>query len=485
MSEEIKKDAVTQDAISSLPADRCDEHNNFVKAKLLVVDDDEGVLKQLKWAFGDEYEVLLASNREDAFNLINEHSPELIALDMNLDGNNLNSKDGIDILDEIKNKNPFTKVIMVTGNDSKENALESIAKGAFDYYLKPVNVDELKIIFKRALYILNLEKDNRKLSNKLNNEFKFEDIVGSSQEMRKVFNLIKRVSSSDVTVLVTGESGTGKELVAKAIHYSSLRKNQPFVVINCGAIPENLLESELFGHEKGAFTDAYIKRVGKFEVANKGTIFLDEIGDMSLSLQVKLLRFLQERVIERVGGNSSIEVDVRIVAATNCDLRKKIEESLFREDLFFRLSVINIDLPALRERGEDKLILANYFLNKYKNDVVNKNVKGFTKDAKTAIKRFGWQGNVREMENRVRRALILSEDSFITPSDLGFTGNENFIDIDFGKLSLKEAKEEIESKYIKKALEDCKGNISSAAKMLGVTRPTLYDLIKKYNLGIE
>ncbi|RKY30931.1 MAG: PEP-CTERM-box response regulator transcription factor [Candidatus Omnitrophota bacterium] len=449
--------------------------------KILVVDDDIGILKQLKWALEDEYQVILASSKEQALTLLHQEKPLLVALDVNLDSSNLWDKEGINILDEIKAADPLIKVIMITGNDAKDIALEAIRKGAFDYYTKPIDVEELKIILKRASYIQNLEKENLRLSQELENRIKFEDMIGDSLQMREIFRLIRRIAPSDATVLISGESGTGKELVARAIHSLSPRKNYPFVVINCGAIPETLLESELFGHEKGAFTDAYTQKKGKLEVADKGTVFLDEIGEMSLSLQVKILRFLQEKVIERVGSNTPIELDVRIIAATNQELKERIKEGKFREDLYYRLSVININLPPLRERGEDILLLANYFLNKYKKEAGGERIKGFTKQAKELMLNYSWPGNVREMENRVRRAVILTENSLIGPFELGFSREE--LDKDLGKFSLKEIRKNIETKLIKEALEEARGNVSLAAKMLGITRPTLYDLMKKYNIS--
>ncbi|MBP7088515.1 MAG: PEP-CTERM-box response regulator transcription factor [Candidatus Omnitrophica bacterium] len=453
------------------------------KTKILVVDDDLGVLKQLKWALEDEYEVLTASSKKEALEAFKTNSPDLVALDVNLDGVNKTSQEGLDILDEIKqNNNSLSKVIMITGNDTKEIALEAIQKGAFDYYLKPVKVDELKIILKRARYIQTLEKENQRLSQELADKFKFEDMVGNSDNIQDIFKLIRRVAPTDATVLITGESGTGKELVAKAIHYQSPRAKELFIVINCGAIPENLLESELFGHEKGSFTDAHVQKIGKLEVANGGTVFLDEIGEMSLNLQVKILRFLQERVIERVGGNNPIELDVRVIAATNSDLTKRIKQNNFREDLYYRLSVINIALPALRERGDDILLLAKHFLNKYRFEVSNKEIKGFSKEAKEMMQRFNWPGNIRELENRVRRALILAENSFITPSELGFDSSKE--EKNLSKLSLKQARQKIEVEYIQKALAESKGNVSLAAKLLGLTRPTFYDLAKKYSIEL-
>ena len=452
--------------------------------KILIVDDDAGILKQLKWALEDEYQVLTASSKEEALRVIDSDAPSIVALDVNLNGARAASKEGIDILEEIMSKNASTKVIMVTGNDTKDIAIEAINKGAFDYYLKPVDIDELRIILKRVCYIQNLEKENRRLMDETYRGFKFEDMIGSSPQMNEVFRLIKRVAPADVAVLVSGESGTGKELAVRAIHYLSSRKDAPFTVINCGAIPENLLESELFGHEKGAFTDAHAQRKGKLETANKGTIFLDEIGEMSLGLQVKILRFLQEHVIERVGGNNLIELDIRVIAATNKDLRKRIKEGLFREDLYYRLSVMNVELPPLRERGEDILLLAHYFLNKFKADIPNKKIKGFTKQAKEMMRHFPWAGNIREMENKVRRALILAENSYITPSELGFA-EENTVELYSDKLLLKEARQSAETRVIKKAFQEAKGNISLAAKILGVTRPTLYDLMSKYDIAAQ
>ncbi len=402
---------------------------------------------------------------------------------MNLSSNINANVEGIEILEVIKSIDSLTKVIMVTANDAREIGLSAINNGAFDYFLKPVRVDELKIILKRALYIQNLEKENQRLVQELGNSSKFEDMVGTSDRMQDVFSLIRRVAPTDVTVFITGESGTGKELVARAIHYLSEQKDKPFVVINCGAIPENLLESELFGHEKGAFTDAHVKRIGKLEAANGGTVFLDEIGDMSLSLQVKLLRFLQERVIERVGGNNPIELDVRVIAATNCDVKKKIKSGNFREDLYYRLSVIMVELPPVRDRADDVELLANYFLHKYKLEMKGKTVKGFSREAKAAIKSYAWPGNVREMENRIKRALILTENGLIKSFELGL-GDDEDQDLAIEKFSLKEARRQIETRCIQRALNECKGNVSLAAKMLGVTRPTLYDLLRKYDINI-
>jgi len=451
------------------------------RPKLLIVDDDEGILKQLKWAFSEEYDVFLASTKDDALKTVAAETPDLVALDINLDPANPSSKDGISILEEIKSTNPQVKVIMITGDDTKEIALQAVSKGASDYFNKPVNIDELKVIFKRTLYLQGLEKENKRLNEELSNKSVFEELIGSSSQIQDVFRLIGRVAPTDATVLITGESGTGKELAAKAIHSLSNRKDKPFIIVNCGAIPDNLLESELFGHEKGAFTDAHAQRKGKFEAAGRGTVFLDEIGEMSLNLQVKILRFLQERVIERVGSNVPIELDVRIIAATNSDLAEKIKTGAFREDLYYRLSVLQIAIPPLREREGDILLLANYFLNKYKRDAAG-DIKGFTKEAKDLLETYSWPGNVRELENKIRRAVILSNEPFITAGDLGFSkqDKESFRD---ETLSLKKARSNLEVTFIKKALQKAKGNVSTAARILGITRPTLYDLMKKYNIS--
>ncbi len=454
------------------------------RQKILIVDDDQGILKQLKWALKEEYDVETATSKDEALKIAHQIKPNLLALDINLDGANFRNKEGMDILDELKNDNPFIKVVMITGNDSKELALEAVTRGADDYYLKPVNIDELKIIFKRALHMQELEIENRRLTEEIHTSAGFESMIGDSPNMQEIFKLIRRVAPSDATVLITGESGTGKELVAQAVHRLSTRNDKPFIVINCGAIPENLLESELFGHEKGSFTDAHAKRLGKLEVANEGTVFLDEIGELSLNLQVKILRFLQERTIERVGGNTPIELDVRVIVATNCDLKKEIKGGKFREDLYYRLSVINIELPPLRERGDDVYILAKHFLQRYKQEAINKEIKGFAKEAKDAIKSYTWPGNIREMENRVRRAVILAENSLITPQELGF-GKEKELDDVKEKLSLKDARQQVEIDLINKALADSDNKVTLAAKMLGVTRPTLYDLMKKYDISVE
>lgn len=444
---------------------------------ILVVDDEEGIRSQIKWALADEYRVLDAQNVEQSIAIIKKEKPDLVTLDITLSP--YGDLDGISILEQIIQLDPKIKVIMITGHDEKEIAIKAIQLGAHDYYQKPINIDELKTIVKRALYIQRLELENELLAKKLQDEKQFEDMIGDSPRMIEVFDAIKRVLTIDVPVLIYGESGTGKELVARAIHYQSRRCDHPFIPINCGAIPENLLESELFGHEKGAFTGAYYQKKGKFELADKGTAFLDEIGELSTALQVKLLRFLQEKEIERVGGKVPISVDVRILAATNRNLEKEIENQNFRADLYYRLSVISIDLPPLRERGDDILLLANCFLNKYAAEY-HKKVFNFDALAIKKMQHYNWPGNVRELENRIKRAVIMSRKSLISVDDLGLAD-----DIPADRESLVEVMDDIQKKYILNALSRTRGNISRAARELGISRVTLYELLSRFNIEVD
>ncbi|MEK6564641.1 MAG: PEP-CTERM-box response regulator transcription factor [Candidatus Omnitrophota bacterium] len=449
------------------------------KDKILIVDDEDEIRRQLRWALSGDYEVIEASGKAKAIDLIREKKPQLLTLDICLDASLADTQEGMNILVEALNIDPKLKVIMITGNNNRELALRAIKLGAYDYYEKPINLEEIKVILKRALCIQKLERENERLTQELGERHKFENIIGSCPGMRDVFNIIRRVSPTDVTVLINGESGTGKELAARAVHYCSPRKDEPLGVINCGAIPENLLESELFGHERGSFTDAYTKKIGKLEMANKGTVFLDEIGEMSLGLQVKMLRFLQERTIERVGSSEHIVLDVRIVAATNSDLKKKILEGTFREDLYYRLSVVTILLPPLREREEDILLLAEYYLNRFAQEN-NKPVRGFNREAAKAMSEYSWPGNIRELENKIKRAVILANHSQIVPEDLGLRLNkENQIK------SLKKAREELDIKFIQEALVKSKGSVSEAAKEIGISRVSFYDLIRKYKIAVE
>jgi two-component system NtrC family response regulator len=398
----------------------------------------------------------------------------VVTLDISLSANG--DLEGIKILEEILKFNHRIKVIMITGHDEKEIALRAIGLGAYDYYQKPIDIDELKIIIKRALYIQKLELENESLARKLQQEKQFEDIIGDSPQMLEVYDVMKKISSTDVPVLICGESGTGKELVARAIHYRSSRKNKPFIPINCGAIPENLLESELFGHEKGAFTGAYYQKKGKFELAHEGTAFLDEIGELSPKLQVKLLRFLQEKEIERVGGKMPISVDVRILAATNKHLEHEIETQSFRSDLYYRLGVITIQIPALRERGDDILLLANCLLNKFSKEY-DKKILNFDSLAMKRMQQYSWPGNVRELENRIKRAVLMGQKSLICAEDLGLSD-----DVPAEKESLVEVLDHIQQEYINMALNRSKGNISKAARELGISRVTLYELMNKFQI---
>lgn len=446
------------------------------KAKLLIVDDDEELSVQLKWALAQDYEVLLAQDRKSALDILRASNPVAVILDLGLPPRPASVEEGFSTLQEILSIAASTKVIIVTGRGEKPHALKAIGEGAYDFLIKPVELEELKVVLKRAFYVSMLEREYAE-ARKKPDEGPFEGMLGTDAKIQEVFSSVRKVATTDVPVLITGESGTGKELVARAIHRLSGRKTNPFVVINCAAIPENLLESELFGHEKGAFTGAHAQRKGRFEMAQSGTLFLDEIGELPPSLQIKLLRFLQEQQIERVGGREQITVDARIVAATNRDLKQAIGKSRFREDLYYRLGVVTVFLPALRDRGEDVLLLANAFLKRYSMEKGGKNPR-FSEKAASALRKHPWPGNVRELENRVKRAIIMTEGDKITPADLELTspGQEGF-------LTLKEAREVLEKELILKALSRNRGNISKAAAELDISRPTLYDLMSK--LGIS
>ena len=386
------------------------------KQKLLIVDDDEDLRTQMKWALTADYDVYLAEDRQSAIAIINKEQPAVVTLDLGLPPNPAGVEEGFAVLDHILDEYSHTKVIIITGRGEKEHALRAVEKGAYDFFYKPIQLDELKVVLRRAFHVSQLEQEQRELRHRLSGDT-FEDMIGTSQKMQDVFSTIRKVATTDAPVLITGESGTGKELVARAIHRLSIRESKPFIPINCSAIPENLIESELFGHEKGTFTGAHAQRKGRFEMAEGGTLFLDEVGDLPLSLQVKLLRFLQEKTIERVGGREQIEVDTRVLAATNRDLEEAMKNSTFREDLYYRLNVVKISLPALRERNADVILLAKTFLDRYTGEI-RKKIKGFSSQAIESIERYPWPGNVRELENRIKRAVIMSEGKKITLEDL-------------------------------------------------------------------
>jgi len=446
--------------------------------RLLIVEDDPGLLKQLKWCFED-YEVCTAENRDDAIAELRRHEPAVILQDLGLPPNPEGVEEGFATLAETLKLAPHTKVIVVTGNGDQENALTAVAQGAYDFYEKPVDTDTLKLLVDRAFNISELERENRRLQHQVN-ESPLDGIVAASEGMLAVCRMIEKVAPTDVTTLLLGESGTGKELLARALHRLSPRAENNFVAINCAAIPENLLESELFGHEKGSFTGAHKQSIGKVELANGGTLFLDEIGDMPMALQAKMLRFLQERVIERVGGRQEISVDVRVVCATNQNPQDLIKESLFRDDLYYRVSEITINIPPYREREEGRLILARTLLQKYCK-LQKRAINGFADDAVEAIEAYSWPGNVRELENKIKGAVIMADGKMVTAADLGLSSGEGEAE----SLNLREVRQQAESKAIRVALTKSFGNISKAAELLGITRPTLYDLLGKYGLNAE
>jgi two-component system, NtrC family, response regulator len=449
--------------------------------KLLIVDDNENIRTQMKWALAQDYDVHLAENRQAAVEECARNHPQVVLLDLGLPPSPSDPTEGFATLGEILAINPFTKVIVITGQGEKENALRAIGEGAYDFLNKPIDAKELEVILKRAYYTVRLESEHREFQNRLGNDA-FEGMLGTSEPMQEVFACIRKVAITDAPILILGESGTGKEMAAQAIHRRSQRKDGPFVAINCGAIPENLLESELFGHEKGAFTGAHVQRKGRIETAEGGTLFFDEIGELPSALQVKLLRFLQEHRLIRVGGREDIEIDARLIAATNTNLKKDMAEGRFREDLYFRLAVIVIEMPPLRQRGGDVTLLATAFLKKY-TAMHNKSITGFNHRAKRLMETHDWPGNVREMENRIMRAVIMAGNRHrqITDTDLEL----NLHGSGGAGLTLQQAREALEKEMIQKALTRHKGVVSRAADELQITRPTLYDMMTKLGLKNE
>ncbi len=444
------------------------------KPKLLIVEDDLGLQSQLRWHF-DQYEVIVAGNRVDAIDAIRLHEPPLVLQDLGLPPDDEGVDEGFRCIREISTLAPNTKIIVMTGNADYENAVRAVAMGAYDFYQKPVNSETLDLILQRAFHIFELEEQNRRLQEQ--QQEPLEGIIACDPAMMKICRTIEKLAPSDVTCTLTGESGTGKEVLARALHQLSTRSAGRMVAINCAAVPENLMESELFGYEKGAFTGANKRTLGKVETASGGTLFLDEIGDMPLPLQAKLLRFLQERVIERVGGREEIPVDVRVVCATNKDLKKMVQEQTFREDLYYRICEMEIYIPPLRDRHGDKLLLARHFLRKF-TEQSPQNVTGFSSEAVDAIEAYDWPGNIREMENRVKRGVVMADDKLLSSEDLGLVSDESL------NINLRQVRQNAEKNAILRALAIKEGNISAASKLLGVTRPTLYDLIKKYNIQV-
>ncbi len=444
--------------------------------KLLVIEDDPGLQTQLRWCF-ENYEVLIAGDRDAAIAELEQHQLPVLTLDLGLPPDADGTSAGFGLLEEILMKAPHTKVVVVTGNNDREHATRSVAMGAYDFFYKPIDADMLELIVNRAYRLYELEEENRRLSVS-RTESPLEGVITGSDDMLQVCRTVEKVAPTDATVLVLGESGTGKELLARSLHGLSARNDQHFVAINCAAIPENLLESELFGYEKGAFTGAAKQTLGKIEMASGGTLFLDEVGDMPLPLQAKLLRFLQERVVERVGGRKEIPVDVRVICATHKDLHELIGDSQFREDLYYRISEVSIAIPSLKEREGDALLLARVFLERISKQQGKKGCR-FTKDAVAAIENYGWPGNVRELENRVKRAVIMAERNQITAADLELGGNTPQ---ELATFNLREIRERTDRQAVSRALNHVGGKVSKAAELLGISRPTMYDLIRKFDL---
>jgi two-component system NtrC family response regulator len=443
---------------------------------LLVVEDDEGLQRQLKWAY-DGYQVVCAGDRQSALDALRLHEPAVVTLDLGLPPDPDGTDEGFAALEEILRLKPDTKVIVATGHGARESALKAVALGAYDFYKKPVDIDDLGLIVARAFHLHEIEAENRRLEAGGGGPAVLGAIITAAPEMMKVAKTIERVATADVSVMLLGASGTGKELLARAVHEKSGRKGD-FIAINCAAIPENLLEAELFGYERGAFTGAVKSNVGKIELAEGGTLFLDEVGDIPLPLQVKLLRFLQERVIERIGGRQPIAVDTRIVCATHQDLEAMIGQGRFREDLYYRLAEIVVKIPSLAERPGDAVLLARHFVNRFSRDL-NPKVQALSSDALAAIDAYSWPGNVRELENRLKRAVIMAEGRSVGAEDLDLPGTAPE---EPEAINLRAAREVADRRAIRQAMSRTDNNISGAAKLLGISRPTLYDLLKQYRL---
>jgi two-component system NtrC family response regulator len=443
--------------------------------KILVVDDDLGIQKQLKWSFSG-YDVIFAEDRTSAIAQLRRFEPKIVTLDLGLPPDPSNATEGLATLEEILALAPQTKVIVITGNNDKKNALKAVNLGAYDFYQKPIDSDTIQILVSRAINLFNLEMENRHLAEMAPS---MDKIIGQSEGLLAASRKAERIAQTDISTLLLGESGTGKEVFARSIHEHSLRKDKAFVAINCASIPENLLESELFGYEKGAFTGANKTTPGKIETAQDGTLFLDEIGDMPIGLQAKMLRFLQERVIERVGGRSEIPVNIRVICATHRDIPTMVADQTFREDLFYRVGEISIIIPPLRDRDNDVVLLAKTFLAQYNEEFKTK-IKGFSDSAIKAMKQHKWPGNIRELQNKLKSAVIMAEGTHIQAEDLSLLLHDDGPSID--TLNLREVREHAESRAIRNAFLVAEHNMSKTAELLGVTRPTLYSLIEKYHL---
>jgi two-component system NtrC family response regulator len=446
------------------------------RPKLLVADDDENLCRQLQWALEKDYAIHIANTPARIREIFANGKPALMLLDLNFTVTATDGREGIQLIHEILGKHPGVKIIVITGNQDWEVARQALSAGAHDHLVKPLVLEELKVLLRRAFFLAQIEKEKTATVEECFADKDGRNIVAASPQMRSIFALVEQISQTDATVLITGESGTGKELVAGSIHHRSPRRRQKFVPINCGAIPDNLLESELFGHERGAFTGAVALRKGKFEAADGGTIFLDEIGELTAPLQVKILRFLQDHAIERVGGNTPIPLDVRILAATNRNLQKEIQRGNFREDLYYRLNVVSIEVPPLRVRSEDIDHLAQHFLKNFSKQY-NKSVRDFSPAARKIMREYGWPGNVRELENKIRKAVILARHSVILPEDLA-------IEPVAGKRrnSLRESVAKLERETVLESLRRHRGIVAHVAAELDITRVALYDLLKKHKI---
>jgi two-component system, NtrC family, response regulator len=452
-----------------------------LREKLLLVDDDRGILQVLKWSFED-YDVLIATDRQSAVETMREHAPKVVTLDLGLPPHVDEASEGLAALQEILAIAPETKIIVVSGNDDRQNAVKAIGLGAWDFYSKPIDADTLGLIVARAFHVHALEQENRRLRESASDSFM--GLVTSSPRMLEVCRTIEKVAPAEINVLLLGESGTGKEVLARAVHRLSQRADKPFIAINCAAIPDTLLESELFGYEKGAFTGAVRLTKGKLELADGGTIFLDEIGDMPGALQAKLLRFLQERRVERLGGRAPIDIDVRVICATHQDLQRRIAEGLFREDLFYRINGIAVHIPPLRDRGEDAVLIAQHLAERFAAESGRRPPR-LGESARRAILRYPWRGNVRELENRVRRAVILAAGPELAAADLDLAADalpEERPDA-AEVTTLRQARERAELDVVSAALQRTQGNLSAAAKLLEVSRPTLYSLLRQHRLA--
>jgi two-component system NtrC family response regulator len=450
----------------------------MLKPKLLIVEDDEGLCSQYRWAF-PTCEVLIAHARPQAVTLVKRETPPVAIMDLGLPPDPDGVSEGFATLTEVLRIAPQIKIIVVTGNGERKNALRAVALGAYDFCEKPVEIEVLRTIIERGLNLHRLEEENRRLA-AVPAPSPVERIITASPGMLKVCRDIEKIATTNVPVLLLGESGTGKEALAKAVHDLGPRAKQPFVAVNCGAIPENLLESELFGHERGAFTGAVKQTIGKIESANKGTLFLDEIGDLSHPLQVKLLRFLQDQIVERIGGRQQIQVDVRIVSATNANLDDKISQGVFRGDLFYRMNAFTIRIPPLRDRGADIALLANFFLNRF-NREFGRGIRGFTEQATVAMNTHEWPGNVRELENRLKRAVVMAERRLIDAPDLELAAAAEALP----DLDLRSARLRAERSVLQQSLARSNNTLTMAARLLGVSRPTLYGLMEAHGLGTE